>query len=622
MHTVDCKKLNPGMWVSTRNANRYTLRERAIEMPAYMWNVHRKVDMTPIQLAYREQFERLQCFQFQLLLSAGEDYNDFKVREEAMHTVLANLNISPGDLSSQLRGTIVDLPRTTDMGPQGTTTDVLDEVRLVFETIQQLGAEIRPIVLIDRVEPNPQARMTLGQIFLDTLRYLRGIGEESLANSIWCAIRTDSVIRKSSSSSEGQSLAEKFELPDSVDDLEKTGDILNDPWSLLSLDRNRDGSYYQLWIIERIMKNGLLWVGSYVKSNARDTDAQAARDHFETDHGADDDDNNYLDISARESRLPFYSRALHLQNIRLMSAKLWRSMNTRGIDGRVGRPEETRNNIGAYVGGGIAMGIKSETWTDAAEIIRSRRVAVFDVDGPCEIITPFDRDLEILPRPEQRSMSLCWIVENVEYEDTDNEQPQHEGSELDGPTHEKSKHNNNVETRRISLQEASITTGHSTQHGRGTDDPSEAATIWCGPASSPTTAEVKHYLGITRELSRIAFSRIRNVFLNRLRATLQASQMPEDTVSIRPSENSDATAALQSSSTPEAVESDQMSTNLVRCRSSQASEVTVGHETTKNTASKTAPNAYRSIRGTYRVLRKVRGAWEIMSEPQQMFRFV
>jgi hypothetical protein len=43
--------------------------------------------------------------------------------------------------------------------------------------------------------------------------------------------------------------------------------------------------------------------------------------------------------------------------------------------------------------------------------LKSRR-AFFDVDEPCLVLTPFNTNLEALPRPETRSMSLSWVVQH------------------------------------------------------------------------------------------------------------------------------------------------------------------------------------------------------------------
>lgn len=51
-----------------------------------------------------------------------------------------------------------------------------------------------------------------------------------------------------------------------------------------------------------------------------------------------------------------------------------------------------------------------DIWTEEAEVKCAQRVSVFDVDGPCITATPFDSDIdsdiERLPHPEDRSMSI------------------------------------------------------------------------------------------------------------------------------------------------------------------------------------------------------------------------
>jgi hypothetical protein len=38
-------------------------------------------------------------------------------------------------------------------------------------------------------------------------------------------------------------------------------------------------------------------------------------------------------------------------------------------------------------------------------------VSAFDVEGPCLIATPYNANWEVLPRPELRSMSVCWVID-------------------------------------------------------------------------------------------------------------------------------------------------------------------------------------------------------------------
>jgi hypothetical protein len=57
--------------------------------------------------------------------------------------------------------------------------------------------------------------------------------------------------------------------------------------------------------------------------------------------------------------------------------------------------------------------LHSDHFSEESEQRRCHRVATFDVDGPCDVITPFDSELERLPRPVFRSNSQCWVVEHM-----------------------------------------------------------------------------------------------------------------------------------------------------------------------------------------------------------------
>jgi len=50
---------------------------------------------------------------------------------------------------------------------------------------------------------------------------------------------------------------------------------------------------------------------------------------------------------------------------------------------------------------------------EEAEAERFKKVAVFNVDGPCLVVTPYDSDREWLPRSADRSMDICWVIERV-----------------------------------------------------------------------------------------------------------------------------------------------------------------------------------------------------------------
>ena len=42
-------------------------------------------------------------------------------------------------------------------------------------------------------------------------------------------------------------------------------------------------------------------------------------------------------------------------------------------------------------------------------------LATFDVHGPCEVFTPYDSDMESIPRSAFRSRSVCPVAEPVDF---------------------------------------------------------------------------------------------------------------------------------------------------------------------------------------------------------------
>ncbi|KAF4951697.1 hypothetical protein FSARC_12848 [Fusarium sarcochroum] len=72
-------------------------------------------------------------------------------------------------------------------------------------------------------------------------------------------------------------------------------------------------------------------------------------------------------------------------------------------------PAMSRNQMGWLV-----RTLKGSPYSVEAEVSRTRKlVSVFDVDEPCVVAIPFESDMEVLPRSELRSLSVCWVVEHV-----------------------------------------------------------------------------------------------------------------------------------------------------------------------------------------------------------------
>ncbi|KAH7191777.1 uncharacterized protein B0J16DRAFT_393790 [Fusarium flagelliforme] len=66
----------------------------------------------------------------------------------------------------------------------------------------------------------------------------------------------------------------------------------------------------------------------------------------------------------------------------------------------------------------LSARIEKGTWgLPEAEANRVLKLfSVFDVQQPCTVATPFDSDIELLPRPDIRSLSMCWVVKKVQDE--------------------------------------------------------------------------------------------------------------------------------------------------------------------------------------------------------------
>ncbi|KAI0435762.1 hypothetical protein F4803DRAFT_557658 [Xylaria telfairii] len=57
-------------------------------------------------------------------------------------------------------------------------------------------------------------------------------------------------------------------------------------------------------------------------------------------------------------------------------------------------------------------------WKAEAEEGRiSDLTPIFDVDSACTVMTPYNTNWEMLPRPTLRSMGICWVIEPVKLDD-------------------------------------------------------------------------------------------------------------------------------------------------------------------------------------------------------------
>lgn len=241
-------------------------------------------------------------------------------------------------------------------------------------------------VFADTVDNDRLAQKIFGDILIEILRHLHAEGEIALANSIWQSIRVDELFKP------GPILSSN-DLPDDVGDLIIRDELIQNPWQLFQLEHDRNGSYYQVWLIDRIMQYGSVWVGHYLK---RDCDSENFKGKTEplVPSSIETPESSQEVVPYREKTI------LQKQFLKQIMASMLKPIKRDEIWG-----------LGLLIG--LICTSTTEVWSEEAEARRAQRVSVFDVDGPCTIATPYDSDNERLPHSKDRSMSICWIVEPV-----------------------------------------------------------------------------------------------------------------------------------------------------------------------------------------------------------------
>ncbi|KAM5359283.1 hypothetical protein ACJZ2D_014584 [Fusarium nematophilum] len=343
---------------------------------AYIWNVEDPFDFA----AVRDRWSRVWCDLKQLKVAV--DYRDE----------------SPQDRSRRLYRICVHISRS------GFIRSVKDEIHLkgfipydsaVLRGIQGAGVRITSYLDGHAAEACLETQRIIAEIFFDILRFLvskasndqRAIG---LANSIWQSMRVDAVQTNSDQPSEDVET-----LPDEVgESLFIHPDVCDNPFRTLRFDKTPTGEYRQAWLFERILSKGTLWVGRY----QRGPDIKGPL-------GDMVEDERFFPTRSRARRRPI----LHRQLGRQTDAAMFKGALLQKLE-HEREEEDPRITTGAGVG--LAEVFRDGLWTPQAEDERGRSlVAVFDVDGPCQVAVPYDSSWEMLPHPAMRSMSACWVIE-------------------------------------------------------------------------------------------------------------------------------------------------------------------------------------------------------------------
>jgi hypothetical protein len=349
-----------------------------LTLPAYLWSVDREVDYTPIQAKWADTWESLRCWKMIIDCKKNETTEEFRAR----HNALTQRFSQPG-ISAQAA-------REFRVSGQVAHSSV------VWGGIDSTGVQLKRNIDAKRIKGTPKMRNIIAQVIFDILRYTLNVSEDArlaqgLANSIWQSVRIDQVPDS------------EAPLPDEVGDALFTHrDVLVQPFATLQLDETLDGYLAQLWFVDRIMDKGSLWCGRYTPSTTKGLDLSSPADPQSKDASTE--------ISTTAS--PSSSKANPFRPTKPQSI-LAKQLQRQMVTGLLSATSEgsTRTDM-LWPSLTLLDMMTNNYWSPDAERRREETLlSTFDVDGPCEIATPYNPEWEILPRPELRSMSVCWIVE-------------------------------------------------------------------------------------------------------------------------------------------------------------------------------------------------------------------
>jgi len=245
------------------------------------------------------------------------------------------------------------------------------------------------------VRVTSEERDLIRHIIIGILRHLHDKGDRALANSIWHSLRHDALPDHEN--------GEPKNLPDDVGDLLLAEELLRNPWLLIDLDCDRYDSFYQIWLLDRAIEEGFLWVGYYIDANGESL--------VKTSEIPDNQVwpwlgrlRNILPFQNKDDQPAKKESIMERRQLGQWGAGTAKAILLLGKNDTIysGSFDSHNPDLDCFYTGG-----------EETEAERFRKVAVFDMDGPCLVATPFDSDKEWLPRPEDRSMDICWVIEHV-----------------------------------------------------------------------------------------------------------------------------------------------------------------------------------------------------------------
>ncbi|KAH9233533.1 hypothetical protein K456DRAFT_1909066 [Colletotrichum gloeosporioides 23] len=397
-----------------------------LRLSAYIWSVEREVDCRPLKEKFAKAWNDLKCLAVRVdrLKNESEDvFHERETKVRAHFSIKWRMDAAKWDILS-----LGYLPRDS----------------IVWAGLDPDGIECFVHLDAARVRHDPQMRTAVAEVFFGILLELKAHSDSDatgLANSIWQSVRVDMVDTA------------RQDLPDEVNDaLFNHPDVLQNPFETLKMDVDGIGGFRQTWFIDRIMRDGALWIGKYQRSPVfQPSLAETIQNSLERLQESPEMGQNLQEIGQGlwasgpdagegSSTQPEDTQGSSSQETFHYRSEIPLSVDFEGVSFRDGGEETllrrqlllqmtaTMKSVDMFMrnendvppnfnAGSIAYYLHGQArgvWTAEAEENRVKSlVSAFDVDGPCTVATPFNSEWEVLPHPDLRAMSACWVVESV-----------------------------------------------------------------------------------------------------------------------------------------------------------------------------------------------------------------
>ncbi|KAJ8113740.1 hypothetical protein OPT61_g4192 [Boeremia exigua] len=358
---------------STR-AGQFTL--LGLQLPAYLWTVDFEVDFSLIKFSWAEEWDSIKCWRMDLI--------------DQKHMTADESRLQCEHFARRLNNPVFEEQARREFREHGH----IPNHSMLWNGIDHRGFHVDRVVIPQRVQNDPQFRGIVAKVIFGILRFLLDLSgsnwyAQGLADSIWQSVRVDQV---------GDSA-----LPDQVtSDLFSHEDVRSQPFDTLQLDMTQDDRLAQLWFVERIMRYGSLWCGRYNRTERAYPDHCYASESHQEASESDPSSSSRVPQTKKGPLRTSQGETILWKQIR--RAVFIGQMSTVLADSTDGLDAQSLHNF--------AENLYYDDWSVSAENRRvANLVSTFDVDGPCQVVTPYNPDWEMFPRPELRNMSTCWVVE-------------------------------------------------------------------------------------------------------------------------------------------------------------------------------------------------------------------